>query len=360
MFRFIWPIENLSPDLLQALRHAPIKPVISLEGQVGTTARSGDLSWLETVDVALEYCLPPDLLQDTTLLRLFHNKTTMRLWLVARDVSPELPDQVQQFGADRIGWIVSSITELQAILAFDHSADCIALKGNEAAGIAGPDSMQTLYAAATDWLARTGRQVRLYVWGGIAMPEAAAAFLATGASGVFFESVHWLTDLSGLDDSCRVRIAQLRPDHTRLVGQNLPNPCRVFDKGNSRAAKAAMQTSLVSETALQWLDYLRCHLISPNKAGWNRDELIPLGVEATFAAAFVRRFGADFVHAVSVFSGEVQQLLQRSDDFDAKYIDSPVAKTWGTKLPIIQGGMSWITDSPVTTVAAFAATSICC
>ena len=346
MFRFIWPIENLSPDLLQALRHAPVKPVISLEGQVGTTARSGDLSWLETVDVALEYCLPPDLLQDTTLLRLFHNKTTMRLWLVARDVSPELPDQVQQFGADRIGWIVSSITELQAILAFDHSADCIALKGNEAAGIVGPDSMQTLYAAATDWLARTGRQVRLYVWGGIAMPEAAAAFLATGASGVFFESVHWLTDLSGLDDSCRVRIAQLRPDHTRLVGQNLPNPCRVFDKGNSRAAKAAMQTSLVSETAPQWLDYLRCHLISPNKAGWNRDELIPLGVEATFAAAFVRRFGADFVHAVSVFSGEVQQLLQRSDDFDAKYIDSPVAKTWGTKLPIIQGGMSWITDSP--------------
>ena len=72
MLRFIWPIENLSPELLQALRHAPIKPVISLlEGQIGVAARSGDPSGLETVDFPLEYCLPPDLLKDTMLLRLF-------------------------------------------------------------------------------------------------------------------------------------------------------------------------------------------------------------------------------------------------------------------------------------------------
>jgi len=39
--------------------------------------------------------------------------------------------------------------------------------------------------------------------GGVSTPEAAAAFLSTGAAGIVFESVHWLTDLVVMDDRQR-------------------------------------------------------------------------------------------------------------------------------------------------------------
>jgi len=38
----------------------------------------------------------------------------------------------------------------------------------------------------------------ILIWGGVSTPEAAAAFLSTGAAGIVFECVHWLTDLVAL------------------------------------------------------------------------------------------------------------------------------------------------------------------
>ena len=60
----------------------------------------------------------------------------------------------------------------------------------------------------------SGREVDVVIWGGVATPEAAAAFLATGAKGIVFESLHWQTDLVEIDDRLRKQIAKLRPEHT--------------------------------------------------------------------------------------------------------------------------------------------------
>ena len=94
-----------------------------------------------------------------------------------------------------------------------------------------------------------------------------------------------------------------------------------------------------------WMN-LQQHLVLPLHSRWGPDQLIPLGVEATFAKAFVRRFGHDFQQALRLFQCSVQNLLDHSRQITARFADSDVAGAWGTRFPIIQGGMSWISDSP--------------
>ena len=77
----------------------------------------------------------------------------------------------------------------------------------------------------------------IYIWGGIAFPEAAAAFLCCGAEGIVFESLHWLTDLMEIGEETRKRIGNIRPDHTELTGSALGVHVRVFNKGNSLSVK---------------------------------------------------------------------------------------------------------------------------
>jgi NAD(P)H-dependent flavin oxidoreductase YrpB (nitropropane dioxygenase family) len=113
----------------------------------------------------------------------------------------------------------------------------VALKGNEAAGFVSGDTIGVLYSTAKEMLRESGRELDLVIWGGVATPEAAAAFLATGATGIVFESLHWQTDLVEINDRARKQIAKLRPEHTTIVGGTLGVFCRLFDKGNSPAVK---------------------------------------------------------------------------------------------------------------------------
>ena len=94
-----------------------------------------------------------------------------------------------------------------------------------------------LYSAVKEMLRNPSKSLDILIWGGVSTPEAAAAFLSTGATGIVFESVHWLTDLVAVDDLQRRRLSNLRLDSTDLVGLDLQVPCRLFNKGNSIAFK---------------------------------------------------------------------------------------------------------------------------
>ena len=60
----------------------------------------------------------------------------------------------------------------------------VALKGNEAAGFVSGDTIGILYSSAKETMLRSsGREMEMVIWGGVATPEAAAAFLATGLRG---------------------------------------------------------------------------------------------------------------------------------------------------------------------------------
>ncbi len=86
--------------------------------------------------------------------------------------------------------------------------------------------------------------------------------------------------------------------------------------------------------------------IHPLESHFGQDEVIPLGVEAAFAASFVQRFGAGTEKAVAAFMDEIRAACRLAETKKGCFLDSPVAGEMGTRYPFIQGGMSWITDVP--------------
>ena len=75
-------------------------------------------------------------------------------------------------------------------------------------------------------------------------------------------------------------------------------------------------------------------------------EVIPLGVEASFAASFAERFWTGTETAVKAFAEEIRNLCRAADAKKNCFRDSPVAREMGIKYPFIQGAMSCITDVP--------------
>ena len=210
-----------------------------------------------------------------------------------------------------------------------------------------------LYAAVKEMRHTASNSLDILIWGGVATPEAAAAFLATGAAGIVFESLHWLTDLVAIDDGQRQRLSSLRLDSTDLVGLDLGVPCRLFNKGNSLAFKEikAFENSqcgaeITEASRRAFVSRVQAGAVHPLASRFSPDEVIPLGVEATFAASFVERFGAGTEEAVQAFMDEIRHACRLAETKKDAWLDSPVAKEMGTLYPFIQGAMSWITEVP--------------
>jgi len=229
----------------------------------------------------------------------------------------------------------------------------IALKGSEAAGLVSPETLGILFAALEQESRAASCPPRLIVWGGVGTPEAAAAFLATGALAVVMESLHWLTDLVTVSPDLKARLAKLTPEHTTLVGSALGVPCRVFDKGNSQAVRdlKALANRLLGQDDLDAAR--RCFAIEvlqkatpALESGLGRQELIFLGPEAAFAASFAQRFGQTTKRALSGFVAEVDRLLAAADRIKDCFKNSPAARALGIAYPFFQGAMTWISDVP--------------
>lgn len=231
--------------------------------------------------------------------------------------------------------------------------EALALKGYEAAGLVSPETLGVLYAVLEETARGLSRPPGLILWGGVATPEAAAAFLATGARGVVLESLHWLTDLVSATSDFKDKLARLDLEHTTVVGRALGVPCRVYDKGNSLAVREfkALADRLSGEADQEaarrtFAAYLADHAVHPLESRLSREELICLGPEAVFAEAFVQRFGHDTQKALSGFLEEVDRLLKEAETVKAAFINSPAARELGTDYPFLQGAMTWISDVP--------------
>ncbi len=249
--------------------------------------------------------------------------------------------------------IIGDLDLLAAILKDSSGIGRIVLKGCEASGFVSGETTLALYSVVKEMLRTPSKPLDILIWGGVSTPEAAAAFLSTGATGIVFESVHWLTDLVAIDDVQRQRLSKLRLDSTDLVGLDLQVPCRLFNKGNSRAFKEikTLEDSLygaeiTEESRRSFVSQVHARALHPLESHFNQDEVIPLAVETTFARSFVERFGAGTEEAVKAFMGEIRNLCHLAEAKKDCFLDSPVAREMGTKYPFIQGAMSWITDVP--------------
>jgi acyl transferase domain-containing protein/NAD(P)H-dependent flavin oxidoreductase YrpB (nitropropane dioxygenase family)/NAD(P)-dependent dehydrogenase (short-subunit alcohol dehydrogenase family)/acyl carrier protein/3-hydroxymyristoyl/3-hydroxydecanoyl-(acyl carrier protein) dehydratase len=242
---------------------------------------------------------------------------------------------------------------LTRFVQMDQPLRAIALKGSEASGFVSSETTGILFTVLHEMMNRRKQGPDLILWGGIATPEAAAAFLTTGARGIVFESLHWQTDMVAMDKELRQRIARLRPEWTTVVGASLGAPCRLFDKGNSLAVKnlrrfaATLDDGTRTDQARNAFVQRVMEQITPAlESNLEQQDLVPLGPEVAFAEAFADRFGRSTAQAMEGFVSEVARQCRDADQAKGRFLDSPVAKEMGTAYPIIQGAMSWITDVP--------------
>ncbi len=239
------------------------------------------------------------------------------------------------------------------ILTDNYGIGRVVLKGCEASGFVSGETTLAFYAAVKEMLSNSPQSVDILIWGSISTPEAAAALLCTGATGIVFESLHWLTDLVAVDDDQRLRLSNLRLDSTDLVGLDLQVPCRLFNKGNSTAFKELKQfesslcgATITEENRRSFADRVRTGAVHPLASSFSPDEVIPLGVETAFAASFAERFGTKTEVAVQSFMDETRSLCRLAEVKKDFFLDSPVAAEMGVTYPFIQGAMSWISDVP--------------
>jgi malonyl CoA-acyl carrier protein transacylase len=355
---FVWRPEEMLPSVTRMAHRTGSRAVfdfsmLETEALHSSLRKAGPACRVEDIKISALT------LMDPSLGRLLKEAGVLNIWVECHPQSLRLdiPDFIQRLGElsknHRCFPIVTDMNILTAILKDSSGIDRVVLKGCEASGFVSGETTLLLYSAAREMLHDSAKSPDILIWGGVWTPEAAAAFLSTGAAGIVFESVHWLTDLVAIDDVQRGQLAKIRMDSTSLVGLDVNVPCRLFNKGNSAAFKeiktfedSLCKTDITEESRRSFVDHIYSKSVQPLKSHFTKEEVIGLGVEAAFAASFARRFGVGTEKAVKAFMEEIRNLCRLAETKKNCFIDSPCAKELGTKYPFIQGAMSSITDSP--------------
>jgi len=356
---FVWRPEEITPAVIQMAQRTGSSAVFDFSGMEGTDGLSSCLRETDPAGLVsdIKICAPS--LMDPSLERVLETTGVHNLWIECplgfseEDMSFFL-NRLKEISKNYRCFPITGDTDLIAkMVKNDSGIGRIVLKGCEASGFVSRETTMALYSMAREMLRSSSTPFDILIWGSVFIPEAAAAFLSTGAAGIVFESAHWLTDRVAVDDSQRERLSRLRPDSTDLVGLDVQVPCRLFNKGNSLAFKdiQAYEDSLSGRTVMEanrqsFVNRVNAGAVHPLKSLFSRDEIIPLGVESAFAGAFVNRFGAKTGEAVNAFMDEIHTLCSLAEGKKNCFLDSPAAKEMGTLYPFIQGAMSWITDVP--------------
>jgi malonyl CoA-acyl carrier protein transacylase len=241
------------------------------------------------------------------------------------------------------GSVVLATGDLDCALALAaHPAlAAVALKPCEAAGLGSTEAAGVLFDNARRRLAEAGAPCPLMLWGGVATPEAAAAFLACGAAAVVVEHAHWLAAGIEITPELRQRLEHPKGETTACVPAPGGLQWRFFDKGNSRAVRRLRELSPAEAARAVSTESAS---LAASRLG--PDELVPMGTDAAFAAAFAERFGTQAGPALAAFAAETLRLWDEAPKTFHRFLTGPAARLLGAGLPVIQGGMSWISDSP--------------
>jgi malonyl CoA-acyl carrier protein transacylase len=354
---FLFQADNISSALIDTAKDLNVRVAFDL-GSENPSVHQTSLLVADASQDVVDLKIFPDVLSDPKLGPTLREIDVRRIWLDMEPVSALgdknlIYEQITELASDfEIVPILSDLSSIREIIKDHPEITSIAIKGNEAAGFSGPETLLTLFSTVSSLVKQSNSHTNIFIWGGISFPEVAAAFLACGAKGIVFESLHWLTDMVNLDEDFKKRIENIRPDHTELIGANLDVYLRVFNKGNSTSVKdlkdfvgSLCGAEIRDEQRISFIRHVLKNLTHPLKSKFGKDELIPLGTEATFAASFVRRYGFFTEQAIEKFSEDIEKYLSAAPERAKSFVKSPTAEKMGTEYPFIQGAMSWITDS---------------
>jgi acyl transferase domain-containing protein/NAD(P)H-dependent flavin oxidoreductase YrpB (nitropropane dioxygenase family)/NADP-dependent 3-hydroxy acid dehydrogenase YdfG len=254
-------------------------------------------------------------------------------------------DQIAALRGRGATLLLETTGEEEARLGMELGVDGLVAKGHEAGGRVGDETTFILLQR----LRRHGT-LPVWAWGGIGL-HSAAACCAAGAAGVLLDAQLALTRESPLPAGVRALIEKMDGSETTLVGAELGEPVRIYDRPGLRGAAelrreaerlqheprpAARQAwrRLVAERAT----------LGADAAG----RIWPLGQDAAFASSLAARFRT-VGGVVQGVGRAVEEHLRAARALRPLDAGAALAVAHGTRYPIVQGPMTRVSDS-----AAFA------
>lgn len=212
--------------------------------------------------------------------------------------------------------------------------DGLLIKGNEAGGFVGEDAS---FILLQKWLQRGGWP--LYLRGGLT-PHVAAACSAVGVAGGVLESQLLLLDEVRLPDALRVLIGNLAGSETVAVGDGERGSYfRLLVRPNLAAARQfATDGDGLDTEALRSLVLGNTHWNDPARG------LLPIGQDVAFAAPWRKRYRHLGALLAAVDEAVRSQPRQAANQLPITQA-SPLARSLGTRLPIVQGPMTRVSDT---------------
>ena len=355
---FVWRSQEMVPQVTQMALRTGSRAIFDFSmldvAEILSLMRKADLA-VQVRDIKISAAA----WMESSLEAMLKEAGAQNIWVechpgILQADTPAFLQRLKQLSkAFRCFPIIGEVNLLKAVLADRSEIERVVLKGCEASGFVSRETTLTLYSMVKAMLRDSATSREILIWGGVSTPDAAAAFLSTGAAGIVFESLHWLTDLIAVDDLQRRRLSNLHLDATDLVGLDLQTPCRLFTKGNSiafreikRFERVLCGANVTAENRRSFLDRVMGEAVHPLESPFTLDDTTLLGVEAAFAGSFAERFGTKTEAAVKSFMDEIRGLCRLAEEKKNCFLDNAVARELGAQYPFIQGAMSWITDLP--------------
>jgi len=182
----------------------------------------------------------------------------------------------------------------------------------------------------------------LWVRGGIG-PAAAAACAAGGADGAIIDDGLLLFPELRAPATTVKALGRLNGSETRLVGEGLDQPWRVYAPPRSAAASvideatAAVDRGDIADAQLP--AYMRARL------GWEQGDLWPVGQGVGMAAKLADTYGR-ISRLLASMRRRVTADLTNAAQQQTLAEGSALAQALGTRYPLVQGPMTRVSDSP--------------
>ena len=263
---------------------------------------------------------------------------------------PTLAARVHELKAAGIEVLREAVSVAEAKHAVELGVGGIVLKGHEAGGRVGADTSFVLLQKWRQFADKNGVTVPFWVRGGIGA-NTAAACLAGGARGVVLDSQVLLTRETPLRDGARKRIAGLDGSETLVLGARLGEGYRIYARPDCAGAQELAKeeerlqhaTLPADEKLAAWREAVRVRVVSdPADGVW-------LAGQDVVTAAPLAAKGLTVAGVVQAICERSAKQLATAKRLAHLAPDSPLAKSHGTKYPILQGPMTRVSDT-----AAFA------
>ncbi|MBA2665313.1 MAG: SDR family NAD(P)-dependent oxidoreductase [Bradymonadaceae bacterium] len=180
-------------------------------------------------------------------------------------------------------------------------------------------------------------------------PDSAAAVVAIGATGYVLDRQLWLCDEFPSSEAIRARLQSFNPTDTRCLGTHLGFRYRAFALVATRPVKvlAEREVECVAQKTSA-IDFYRELIACESQTSWDldlRESLWPLGQDAALAAPIVQRFKTTGEAIRGIAAHVAATCSALASDFPLAP-GKGIARVNRTRLPIHQGPMAQVSDTP--------------